>query len=133
MAVWDVSCSDETLTVSDLSISHRQRCLGGRSFMQPYSQLLPEEEGGGGLLFKWNTPGSTSTHFVSLFNCYILIHRPPYCWNSSIGEMQNSLSLDPGLEPLTSGLHWPLTVFCFYLNFPPVHLSHSSQGNVCNI
>ena len=69
----------------------------------PTASFFQRKKVGGGLLFKWNTPGSTSTHFVSLYNCYILIHRPPYCWNSSIGEMQNSLSLDPGLDH-----HWHL-------------------------
>ena len=79
-----------------------QPSLSGRVvdllFMQIYSpglQSAPLRHVGGGAVFKWNSPGSTSTHFLSLNNCAVLslsicFH---HFWNSSTGEKPSSLRL----------------------------------------
>lgn len=92
-----VSGSGEIILVSILAIS-----LSGMKadllFMQIYSpglQSAPLRRWGGGAVFKWNSPGSTSTHYLSLNNYTVLslsicFHHP---WNSPIGEKPSSLRL----------------------------------------
>lgn len=99
VAVWDVSGTRETLVVSALSTISSAEVPGWQIFLlcsptaQDYSQLLPEEAGWGRGLFKWNSPGSTSTHFVSLYNCYILIHLLPASLELRNWRNASSLSL----------------------------------------